>query len=124
LLSCLNEAGKSSLFCSLDNLNRVSQPRQFKKNAALRKLSVDPSISATLGSQNHVSLSSSKSETDLNTIHEKFEKYDLIKSLPQRSHKNFSKNKNGMPVEKQQRSIKTCDCQVTVNGQHICNFYS
>jgi len=127
LLSCLNEAGKSSLFCSLDNLNRISQPRHFKKNAALRKLSIDPPVSVTVGSHTHMSLSSSKSETDLNTIHEK---YDLIKSLQQRSHKNFLKNKIGMPVETQptsksiKSSIKICDCQVTVNGQHICNFSS
>ena len=48
LLSCLNEAGKSSIFCSLDSLNQCStQPRHFKKNSALRKLSSDPPITVT-----------------------------------------------------------------------------
>ena len=50
VLSCLNEAGKSSLFCSLDSLNQIStQPRFFKKNPALRKLSADPSVSVAVG---------------------------------------------------------------------------
>merc|ERR1719367_2123204 len=40
LLSCLNEAGKSSIFSSLDSLNQLTtQTRHFKKNPALRKLS-------------------------------------------------------------------------------------
>lgn len=47
LLSCLNEAGKSSIFCSLDSLNQfTTQPRHFKKNPALRKLWSDPPISS------------------------------------------------------------------------------
>ena len=47
LLSCLNEAGKSSIFCSLDSLNQFStQPRHFKKNPALRKLSSDPPVTS------------------------------------------------------------------------------
>ena len=47
LLSCLNEAGKSSIFCSLDSLNQFSaQSRHFKKNPTLRKLWSDPPISS------------------------------------------------------------------------------
>lgn len=118
LLSCLNEAGKSSIFCSLDSLNQISsQPKHFKKNAALRKLSSDPPVTVTVGSHTGLSIgiTCSKSETDLNKISDT---NDLVKSF-QRSHRKYIKKHNVLKMEKP--SIKICDCQVTVNGQHICN---
>lgn len=120
LLSCLNEAGKSSIFCSLDSLNQfTTQPRHFKKNPALRKLWSDPPISSDVTVGSHSGLSNgftcSKSETDLNKISDVNESFKLI----QRSHKNHQKKH--ISVTKEHPSIKICDCQVTVNGQHICN---
>jgi len=128
LLSCLNEAGKSSIFCSLDNLNQIpssSQPQNqryvhmFKKNAALRKLSADPSVTVTVGSHTHLSIGlgvgSSKSETELNKI---YDRQDLLKCF-QRSQKKYLKSQKYLKSETER--IKNCDCQVTVNGQHICN---
>ena len=63
---------------------------------------------------------SSKSETDLNKIHLGEE---LVKSFRLRSHQNkYLKNKNrNQQKSETNQSIKICDCQVTVNGQHICN---
>jgi len=120
LLSCLNEAGKSSIFSSLDSLNQLTtQPRHFKKNPALRKLSSDPPISSNVTVGSHSGLSNgftcSKSETDLNKISDNNESFKSI----QRSHKNHRKNHISITTESP--SIKICDCQVTVNGQHICN---
>ena len=48
LLSCLSEAGKSSVFSSLDNLNQISAsapkyPRYYKKNQP-RKPSMDSMV--------------------------------------------------------------------------------
>jgi len=121
VLSCLNEAGKSSLFCSLDSLNQIStQPRFFKKNPALRKLSADPSVSVAVGNKTQLSIglkNCSKSETELNKIVDK----ELFNSI-QRSQKKYLKAKKSLEssLSSLQR-IKVCTCQVTVNGQHICN---
>lgn len=125
LLSCLNEAGKSSLFCSLDSLNQISsQPLPFKKNAARRKSSIDPPVTVTVGSHTHLSVSvglaglgCSKSETDLNKIPGRS---NLAKSLC-RSHAPDKYLNHRKDLKSENHSIKICDCQVTVNGQHICN---
>ena len=62
-----------------------------------------------------IGITCSKSETDLNKISDT---NDLVKSF-QRSHRKYIKKHNVLKMEKP--SIKICDCQVTVNGQHICN---
>jgi len=118
LLSCLSEAGKSSVFSSLDNLDQISgtNHRYYKKNQ-LRKCSVDPTVTLS-GHQTRLSVGRgcSRSETDLRRISAGQHSGNTYKG----SHRKYIKKENKISSQSVS-SIKICDCQVTVNGQHICN---
>jgi len=118
LLSCLSEAGKSSVFSSLDNLDQISgtHHRYYKKNQ-LRKFSVDPTVTLS-GYQTRLSVGRgcSRSETDLRRISEGQHSGNTYKG----SQRKYIKKENKVSSQSVS-SIKICDCQVTVNGQHICN---
>jgi len=120
LLSCLSEAGKSSVFSSLDNLSQISATnhRYYKRNHQ-RKSSVQPLVTLS-GHQTRLSVGRgcSKSETDLRRIPGGPHGADSYKG----SHRKYLKKENRARAPSESvSSIKICDCQVTVNGQHICN---
>lgn len=118
LLSCLTEAGKSSVFSSLDNLTQISGTNQrlYIKNQ-LRKGSVEPTVTLS-GHQTRLSVGRgcSRSETDLRRIESRPGGADSNSNGSQGN----SRKERKVPSESV-NSIKICDCQVTVNGQHICN---
>jgi len=123
LLSCLTEAGKSSVFSSLDNLNQISASppryqRYYKKNQ-MRKPSVDSMVTLS-GHQTRLSVGRgcSKSETDLRRL--SASPPPALVNIYKGSQRKYLKKEKNISSESVS-SIKICDCQVTVNGQHICN---
>ena len=139
LLSCLTEAGKSSVFSSLDNLNQISSPRYqryYKKNQ-MRKQTMDSMVTLSgksslrtslhlscdnlwVGHQTRLSVGRgcSKSETDLRRISDG--PPPALVNIYKGSQRKYLKKEKNISSESVS-SIKICDCQVTVNGQHICN---
>merc|ERR1711997_82258 len=124
LLSCLTEAGKSSVFSSLDNLNQISAsspkyPRYYKKNQ-MRKPSVDSMVTLS-GHQTRLAVGRgcSKSETDLRGIPDG--PPPALVNIYKGSQRKYLKKEKKIISSESVSSIKICDCQVTVNGQHICN---
>ena len=141
LLSCLTEAGKSSVFSSLDNLNQISSPRYqryYKKNQ-MRKPSMDSMVTLSgkwslslrtslhlrrdnlwVGHQTRLSVGRgcSKSETDLRRISDG--PPPALVNIYKGSQRKYLKKEKNISSDSVS-SIKICDCQVTVNGQHICN---
>jgi len=142
LLSCLTEAGKSSVFSSLDNLNQISTSapryqRYYKKNQQ-RKPSMDSMVTLSgnfhhywtslnlscdnlwEGHQTRLSIGRgcSKSETDLRRISDG--PAPALVKIYKGSRRKYLRKERNISSESVS-SIKICDCQVTVNGQHICN---